>query len=42
MNVKERSANKTKKRVVLHSDDREFKVRAFNMKRKGDVTLKTG
>lgn len=42
MNVKERSANKTKKRVDLNSDEREFKVKVFNIKRKGDVTLKTG
>ena len=42
MNVKERIANKTKKRVDLNSDEREFKVKVFNIKRKGDVTLKTG
>ena len=42
MNVKERSANKTKKRVDLNSDEREVKVKVFNIKRKGDVTLKTG
>lgn len=42
MNMKERNANKTKKRVVLNSDEIEFKAKAFNIKRKGYVMLKTG
>ena len=42
MNMKGRNANKTKKRVVLNSDEIEFKAKAFNIKRKGYVMLKTG
>lgn len=42
MNVKERNANKTKKKVVLNSDEIWFKVKVFNIKRKGYVMLKTG